>query len=81
MEREKSYIQECNENGYILLGQAIIVQAVRDYKKNLAIIRKHPFDEEAGKEITRIEKFFHSGLYGAITTIDPDKLIKELREE
>lgn len=51
------------------------MQAVRDYKKNLAIIRKHPFDEEAGKEITRIEKFFHSGLYGAITTIDPDKLI------
>ena len=81
MEQEKSNMQECNENGYLLLGQAIIVQAVRDYKKNLAIIRKHPFDEEAGKEITRIEKFFHSGLYGAITNIDPDKLIKELREE
>ena len=80
MEKERKNKGECNENGYLLLGQAIIMQAVRDYKKNLAIIRKHPFDEEAGKEITRIEKFFHSGLYGAITTIDPDKLIKELRE-
>lgn len=62
MKKEKNNIEECNENGYILLGQAIIVQAVRDYKKNLAIIRKHPFDEEAGKEITRIEKFFSFGV-------------------
>ena len=81
MEREKNNMEECNENGYLLLGQAIIVQAVRDYKRNLANIGKYPFDEEAGKEITRIENFFHSGLYGAITAIDPDKLIKELREE
>lgn len=81
MEKERKNKDECNENGYLLLGQAIIMQAVRDYKTNLAIIRKHPFDEEAGKEITRIEKFFHSGLYGEITNIDPDRLIKELRGE
>jgi hypothetical protein len=32
-------------------------------------------------EAMRLEKFFHSGWYGVLTGVDPDYLIRKLREK
>lgn len=67
--------------GYQALGNAIIEQAVKDYRAALKILRRHPDSKAAMAEAMEIERFFHSGWYGVLTEIDPDYLIKRLRKE
>ena len=58
-----------NDN-YNNLANAIILQAVKDYRLN---------DDE--RELASIERFFRSGWFGVLTRIDPEMLIAKLREE
>lgn len=67
--------------GYQALGNAIIEQAVKDYRAALKILRRHPDSKAAMAEAMEIERFFHSGWYGVLTEIAPDYLIKRLRKE
>ena len=55
---------------YENLAQAIILQAVKDYRLH---------DDE--KELASIERFFRSGWFGVLTHIDPEMLISKLRKE
>ena len=55
---------------YENLAQAIILQAVKDYR--LA-------DDES--ELAEIERFFRSGWFGVLSKVDPEYLIKKLRKE
>ncbi len=66
---------------YERLGNAIIIQAVKDYRKELKRLRKNRCAGSAGAEVKSIEKFFHSQLFGVLTNIDPDELIRKIREE
>lgn len=68
-------------NPYENLANAIIVQAANDYRAALKKIRKNPQNRDAIDEALSIEKFFHSGLYGALTTVDGDFLVRQLRAE
>lgn len=81
LKRKKEQFDENIYDGYVRLGNEVVKLAVRDYRKNLAIISKHPFDEKAKDEVERIERFFHSRLYGIITTVDPDMVIRKIRGE
>ena len=67
--------------GYQALANAIIEQAVEDYRAALKILRRHPDSKAAMAEAMELERFFHSGWYGVLTEIDPDYLIKRLRKE
>lgn len=68
------------KDAYLNLGHAIIFQAVRDYRlARNKYLRNRKY--ETKDEMDRIEKFFHSRLFGTITTIDPDDLIRRLRDE
>lgn len=67
--------------GYQALANAIIEQAVKDYRAALKILRRHPDSKAAMAEAMELERFFHSGWYGVLTEIDPDYLIKRLRKE
>ena len=67
--------------GYQALANAIIKQAVKDYRAALKILRRHPDSKAAMAEAMELERFFHSGWYGVLTEIDPDYLIKRLRKE
>ncbi len=67
--------------GYQALANAIIEQAVKDYRAALKVLRRHPNSKAAMAEAMEIERFFHSGWYGVLTEIDPDYLIKRLRKE
>ncbi len=68
-------------NRYEALANAIIEQAVCDYRSALRSLKKHPDSRAAAAQAREIEKFFHSSWYGVLTQIDPDYLINRLRKE
>lgn len=70
-----------NQEGYERLGNEIIILATRDYRSALKILQKDPDNYTAQSEVDSIERFFHGRLYSAITDIDPDVLIRKLRED
>ena len=57
-------------NPYEELANAIVLQAVKDYRLN-----------DGEQELASIERFFRSGWFGVLTRIDPEMLISKLRKE
>ena len=55
---------------YENLANAIVLQAVKDYRLH---------DDE--QELASIERFFRSGWFNTLTSIDPEMLIAKLRKE
>ena len=55
---------------YENLANAIVLQAVKDYRLH---------DDE--KELASIERFFRSGWFSTLTSINPEMLISKLRKE
>jgi len=57
-------------NLYEELANAIILQAVKDYRLS---------DDE--RELKEIERFFRSGWFGVLSKVDPEFLIQSLQKE
>ena len=57
-------------NPYEELANAIVLQAVKDYRLN---------DDE--RELASIERFFRSGWFSTLTSINPEMLISKFRKE
>lgn len=68
-------------DNYNNLANAIILQAVKDYRKALRTLSMNPNNRSAQYERRRIEQFFRSGWFGALTSIDPEMLITKLKAE
>jgi hypothetical protein len=77
MHMNKNYGSDPYEN----LANAIIVQASRDYIAALRKLKKNPGNRMAMSDAMELEGFFHSGWYGTLTSVDPDYLIRRLREK
>lgn len=62
------------------LATAIVLLAVKDYKKTLRAIWKNPKSESERRKLieekTELEEFFYSGDFLMYCNIDPDRLIK-----
>ena len=69
------------EDPYERLANAIILQAVTDYRYALKKIKRNPKNKDAIDEALRIERFFRSGWYSQLTSVDGEYLIRRLREE
>lgn len=69
------------EDPYERLANAIILQAVTDYRSVLKKIRRNPKNKDAVDEALRIERFFRSGWYSQLTSVDGEYLIRRLRDE
>lgn len=69
------------EDPYERLANAIILQAVTDYQVAMKKIRANPKNRNAIDEALQIEKFFRSGWYSALTSVDGEYLIRKLQEE
>lgn len=69
------------EDPYERLANAIILQAVSDYRLALKKIRLHPRSGDAQAEIDEVERFFRSQWYTQLTSVDGEYLIRRLREE
>lgn len=69
------------ENPYEKLANAIVLQAVSDYRVALKKVKKNPKNRDAIDETLQIEKFFRSEWYQVLTSVDGEYLIDRLREE
>ena len=70
-------MQRCWEE----LANAIVLQAVKDYRWARAVLRKKPDDELAGKVIRDTVRFFRSRWFGTLTKVDRKYLMEQLRKE
>ena len=69
------------ETNYENLANAIVVQAIKDYRKALRTLSLNPHNRSAQYERRSIEQFFRSGWFGMLTSIDPEMLIRKLNAE
>lgn len=65
---------------YEELANAIILQAVKDYRKALRTLSRYPYNRPAQYERGRIERFFRSEWFGVLTRLDPETLIHRLKQ-
>lgn len=66
---------------YERLANAIILQAVKDYRNALKRLKKYPRNETALYTKREVERFFRSDWYTSLTKVDPEMLILKLNEE
>ncbi len=66
---------------YENLANAIVLQAVTDYRTALKKIKANPRNKDAINEALDLEKFFRSGWYHTLTSVDGEFLIRKLQEE
>ena len=72
---------EENYEAYENLANAIIKQASRDYMTALRRLKKNPCSRKELAEVKELEEFFYSDWYELLTNVDPDYLIRKLREK
>ena len=70
-----------NQEGYERLANAVILSAVKDYRKALRRLKRRPDSRGAMDDALREERFFHSDMFSALTEVDPDYLIRKLQGE
>ena len=66
---------------YEKLANAIILQAVKDYRAARRKLKRNPRNHLAQAEIDSIERFFRSSWYGCLTEVEGEMLIRKLKEE
>jgi len=73
--------KKLSENPYEALANAIVLQAVNDYRAALKKVKKNPQNKTAIDEALQIERFFKSQWYQTLTSVDGEYLINKLRKE
>ncbi len=63
------------------LANAVILQAVEDYRTALGILRFNPRNIESGISKYEIERVFFSRWFRFLTKANPEMLISRLRNE
>ena len=68
-------------DAYENLANAIILLAVKDYRRALKLSSKNPHSRSAMAAVNEMERFFRSDWYETLTSVDGEMLIRKLREE
>ena len=63
------------------LANAIVLQAVKDYRKTLKLCMEHPNYDKFKDGREEIETFFRSDWYKNLTELDGEWLIEKIRED
>ena len=66
---------------YQELVNAIVMQAVKDYRIALLHSKKRPDNNGYQIEVASLERFFHSGWFGELTSLNAEYLIRRVNEE
>jgi len=66
---------------YEELANAIVLQAVKDYRQALKLLSENPHSRSAMAAVNEIERFFRSEWYETFTSVDGEMLMRKLREE
>ena len=70
-----------SEDPYERLANAIILNAVADYRAALKKIKRNPKSKAAIDEALQLEKFFGISWYQQLTSVDGKFLIRKLQDE
>lgn len=68
-------------NPYVELANAIVVSAVKDYRKALKRLRMYPRDDNALRTKKECEQFFLSRWFAVLTSVDGEVLMERLKSE
>ena len=63
------------------LANAIILQAVKDYRMALKSLKANSSNRTAQADKVEIERFFRSQWYSALTDVNGEMLIRSLQKE
>lgn len=66
---------------YEKLANAIILQAVKDYRATRKKLKKQPRNKDAEIMINDTERFFRSDWFTALTDVDGALILRKLQEE
>ena len=66
---------------YEELANAIVLQAVKDYRDALKMLAQHPFNKKALGVKEEVERFFRSDWFFILTEVDPEMIISKLKAE
>lgn len=66
---------------YEALGNAVVLQAVKDYRRAYKRLLRHPNDHLAKRDVDEIEKFFTSAYFNIFTDLDGEMLMHRLQDE
>lgn len=66
---------------YERLANAVILQAVKDYRSARKKLKYHPKNKDAKLMVEDCERFFCSDWFTAFTSIDGEALLRKLQEE
>lgn len=69
------------ENGYRSLAVAIVLRAIKDYRKAAKRYKAGKRKEESLSEMREITRFIKSGWFRELTDLDPDAVLERLKEE
>ena len=70
-----------NITKYENLANAIILQAVKDYRVALKCLKVNPRHKTAIADKDEIERFFRSDWFSVLTSVDGEMLIRSLNME
>ena len=85
--RDPSYSsirEECREDERFCIEElhnAIIFQAVKDWRHAKEHLKKHPFSMEALETVRETEDFFLSGYFQTLTKLEGRDLLERLKRE
>lgn len=68
-------------DNYHELANAIILQAVKDWREAHEHLRTHPHNHNDIEMIEDAESFFRSDGFVKLTSVDGEDLLKKLKEE
>lgn len=68
-------------NNYEKLAIFIILQAAKDYRVALRRIKADPQNRKAISKALEVERFFRSGWYQNLTTVDGEYIIRRIQQE
>ena len=68
-------------SSYRDMAGAIVVQAARDYRRALQMLKKNPKNEKAQMTKDEVERFFFSEWYQVLCEVEPTVVIREIRRE
>jgi hypothetical protein len=63
------------------LANAIVLLAVKEYRDALKKLMKHPRHESAKRTKAEVERFLRSDWYRELTAVEPEILLRKLKEE
>ena len=65
---------------YESLAEGVIVQACNVFAEAVKRLKRNPDDYKAFLEKRECERFFRSGYFGKLTSLDPEMLMSKLAE-